>query len=164
MLTYLGVSKMSRNSQRCVMCKTSPQTFLSSGASQMSPQFWESKKKWESLSVTFSCAEWVRKGPGIQSKYGETWCPCPTMWAVSSSRANICAGVHISPVLILTGGNKKMRGRDGGRRKERGRRGGVWTLRCSDRKRDGEDEGEESESTDRGKYKDRYQKCQRPKN
>lgn len=45
------------------------------------------------------------------------------MWAVSSSRANICAGVHISPVLILTGGNKKTRGRDSGRRKERGRRG-----------------------------------------
>lgn len=57
-----------------------------------------------------------------------------------------------------------MRGRDSGRRKERGEERGAWTLRCSDRKRDGEEEKEESESTDREKYKDGYQKCQHPKN
>lgn len=38
------------------------------------------------------------------------------MWAVSSSRADICTRVHISPVLILTGGER--RGQDRKRKSE----------------------------------------------
>lgn len=63
------------------------------------------------------------------------WCACLTMRAVSSSRADICAWAHISPGLILTGGNKKWEVKTG-----RGRVGDkmrVWTLRCSDGKREG---------------------------
>lgn len=55
-----------------------------------------------------------KKASGLEV-YGKMWCACPTMWAVSSSRADICR-VHISPVLILTEGNKKWEVKTAGER------------------------------------------------
>lgn len=55
-----------------------------------------------------------KKASGLEV-YGKMWCACPTMWAVSSSRADICR-VHVSPVLILTEGNKKWEVKTAGER------------------------------------------------